>query len=229
MLAALHPKAVTAKGPKRQGNGAQGEKPCPKKPKGLPAGPTPRPPHALPVPAKATPAAAPSPPAPEANLPKGLTPPQSAAPLLATPRRQKPQQQVRQRKSLSRKQFTTLYRAPSERDPEPVRVFPASRRITMPTRAACSTAARKSSPMRSMRCRSYPSQCLILETFFGSGIYSGRMSKHTLKRKVLEREGENKGGKIKDGRMQGRKAGIKTGRPRQQRERPPPPRGGPSG
>lgn len=171
MLAALYPKAATAKGPKRQGNGAQGERPCPKRTKGpRPARRQAPPPHAFPVPAKATPAAASSPPAPDANLPKGLTPPQSAAPLLAPPHRQKPQQQVRQRTSLSRKQFTTLYRAPSERDPEPVRVFPASSRITMPTQAACSTAARKSSPMRSMRCRSYPSQCHILETFFGSGI-----------------------------------------------------------
>ena len=34
MLAALYPKAATAKGPKRQGNGAQGERPCPKRTKG---------------------------------------------------------------------------------------------------------------------------------------------------------------------------------------------------
>ena len=87
MLAALHPKAVTAKGPKRRGNGAQGEKPCPKKPKRLPAGPTPELPHAFPVPAKAAPVRCRFAARAGANLPKGLTPPQSAAPPLATPGR----------------------------------------------------------------------------------------------------------------------------------------------
>src|SRR6218665_2575018 len=46
---------LKAKGPKWQGNGVQGERPYPKRRKGLPLGPQPGHPHALSVPAKTAP------------------------------------------------------------------------------------------------------------------------------------------------------------------------------
>ena len=149
MLAALDPKAVTAQGPKRRGNEAQGERPCTQMAKTSPGRPDAGTPARFPCSCE-------SDPRPLPLRRRRRTPiSQKGRRCRSRPRRSwrrragMPQEHIRRRAPLSRKQFAALCRAPPERDPEPVRVFPASRRITMPTRAACSTAARKSSPMRS--------------------------------------------------------------------------------
>ena len=80
---------------------------------------------------------------------KGLTPPKSATSLLAEPHRQRLLEHIWQRTSLSRRQFRSLYLAPLERYAELVQQSRPRRRITMPFRAACWTAAWRSWPTRS--------------------------------------------------------------------------------
>ena len=77
---------LKAKGPKRQGNGVQGERPYPKRRKGRPLARH-QDTHMLSLFQRKRPpvAAAPSP-APVTDLPKGLLQPESAASLLATPK-----------------------------------------------------------------------------------------------------------------------------------------------